>query len=88
MKTAQDLFGNYTFKKVGQPTSRRADLIQQIANALQVPFRNVFNEVWHLRDEWGCDVLQMILDDTLRASEKVEWRAKKCRELIDKSKGK
>lgn len=89
MKTTAQLFEGYkVIEKKGRPTSRRSDLIQLIANALQVPFRNVFNEVWHLKDEWGCDILQNILDDTLRASEKVEWRAIKCRELIDKSKGK
>ena len=88
MQSTESPFQNYSFKKKGRPTSRRADLIQSIADALGVPFKNVFNEVWHLKDEWGNDALQFILDETLRTGEKVEWRALKCRELIDKSKGK
>lgn len=88
MKTTQELFNGYVVKRKGVPTSRRADLIQSIANALQVPFRNVFNECWHLKDEWGNDILQYILDETLRSGDRIEWRAIKCRELLDKSKKK
>lgn len=88
MKTTQELFSGYAIKRKGVPTSRRADLIQSIANALQVPFRNVFNEVWHLKDEWGNDILQYILDETLRTGDNVTYRGLMCRKLIDKSKKK
>jgi hypothetical protein len=86
MKTTAQLFEGYALKKQNKPTSRRAYLIQAIADTLGVPFMNVFKEVWHLKGEAGCDVLQIILDDTLRSSDRIEWRALKCRELIQKSK--
>lgn len=88
MKTTKDILHSYTVEREGKPTSERSYLIQQIADALRVPFKNVFNEVWHLRDKWGCNILRMILEETLRTGDKIEYRALKCRELIDKSKGK
>ena len=88
MKTISEHLKSYTEERKGKPTSRRSDLIQSIADSIGVPFKNVFNEVWHLHDDWGCDVLQMILDDVLRTGDNLNYRALKCRSLIDKSKKK
>ena len=78
----------FQIKKVKQPTSRRALLIEDIAGLINVPFKNVFNECWHLREEWGCDILQSIYEDVKRVGDNQAYRALKLRELINRSKGK
>lgn len=82
------MFGGYQLpsKRKGQPTSERADLLQEISNVTGIEFSVLLRETFHLKDSWGCDILRMILNDTLIHSTEREWRRVKCAELIRKSK--
>ncbi len=86
MKTGKDLFGVYHTEN--KPRSRRALLIQDLSDLIGVPFKNVFNECWHLKEDWGNDILQGIYEDVKRTGDNTTYRALKLRELINKSRGK
>ena len=87
-KSIATLFGNYEIKKQSRPTSERSDLIQQISNVTGIEFKLLLRETFHLKDDWGNRILQIILDDTLRYSTEKSWRRWKCAELVGNSKAK
>lgn len=72
--------------KVRGPTSERSYWIQKLADSIGVPFQNIMKEVWHLKGEEGTQVLRMIWEDVMREGDNRDYRAKKLRELINKSK--
>ena len=68
--------------------NRRTDLLQQICDATGIKFIDLLRNTYHLKAEEGCNILQMILDDTLMFSEHQGARRDKCALLLAKSKGK
>jgi hypothetical protein len=73
---------------VKRPTSERAYLIQEIANSIQVPYKNIMNVCWHLRGEEGNKILRIILSDVLQTGDNIWFRGRELRKMIEKSKGK
>jgi hypothetical protein len=78
----------FASRQTKAPNSRRSDLIDQLAKSIDVPFQNIMRETYHLKDDWGCDILQNILDDVLSVGDNKDMRARKLRELINASKPK
>ncbi len=90
VKTPLQLLMGYEIltKKKGQPKDERAFLIQELCNVTGIDFKLLLRNTFHLKDEWGKDILRMILQDTLSYSSEREWRRWKCAELVRKSQGK
>lgn len=86
VKSAVELFSGYKIHKRKGPTSERSDLLQQICDATGIPFKLLLRETFHLKDDWGNEILRLVLEDSLAYSSEREWRRVKAAELIRKSK--
>jgi hypothetical protein len=68
--------------------SRRSLLLQDLADATGIDFQILLRNTFHLTGEWGIEILNGILEDTLMHSNDPKYRRVKASQLIKASHGK